>query len=77
MEEKIVYFERAGNENTADSIRLIKERAQVRRINKVVVASTRGETARAAARVFEGTGLHLVVISCRMVFEENSTAEAK
>ena len=70
MEEKIIYFERSGNENTADVIRLVKERAQARRIKKVVVASTRGETARAAAKAIEGTGLHLVVIPWQYGFRD-------
>ena len=62
MEEKIIYFEKSGKENTADVIRLIKERAQAKGIKKIVVASPRGDTARAAAASLEGTGLHLVVI---------------
>jgi hypothetical protein len=70
MEEKIIYFERPRNENTVDVIRLVKERAQARRIKKVLVASTRGETARAAAKAFEGTGLHLVVIPWQYGFRD-------
>jgi hypothetical protein len=70
MEEKIVYFERPGNENTADVIRLVKERAQARKIKKIVVASTRGETARAAAKALEGTGLQLVVIPWQYGFRD-------
>jgi len=70
MEEKIIYFERPGNGNTADVIRLVKERAQARRIKKVVVASTRGETARAAAKALEGTSLHLVVIPWQYGFRD-------
>jgi hypothetical protein len=70
MEEKIIYFERPGNENTADVMRLVKERAQARRIKKVVVASTRGETARAAAKALEGTSLHLVVIPWQYGFRD-------
>jgi hypothetical protein len=70
MEEKIIYFERPGNGNTADVIRLVKERAQARRIKKVLVASTRGETARAAAKALEGTGLHLVVIPWQYGFRD-------
>jgi hypothetical protein len=70
MEEKIIYFERPGNENTADVIRLAKERAQARRIKKVVMASTRGETARAAAKALEGAGLQLVVIPWQYGFRD-------
>ena len=62
MEEKIVYFEAGGTENTAETLRLVRERAQARGIEKVVLASTRGETARAAVDVFAGSGVRLVVI---------------
>jgi len=70
MEEKVIYFEKPGKENTTDVIRLIKERAQARGIKKIVVASTRGDTARAAAASLEGTGLHLVVIPWQYGFRD-------
>jgi len=70
MEEKIIYFEKPGKENTTNVIRLIKERAQARGIKKVVLASTRGDTARAVAVSFEGTGLHLVVIPWQYGFRD-------
>jgi len=70
MEEKIIYFEKPGKENTADVIQLIKERTRARGIKKVVLASTRGDTARAAAASFEGTGLHLVVIPWQYGFRD-------
>ena len=70
MEEKIVYFEKPGKENTAEVIPLIKERARARGIKKVVLASTRGDMARAAAQSFEGTGLHLVVIPWQYGFRD-------
>jgi len=41
----------AGKENTLEVLRLVKERAQARGISKIVLASTRGDTARAAADV--------------------------
>ncbi len=62
MEEKIVYFETAGKENTPDVLRLVKERAQARGISQIILASTRGDTARAAVDAFDGSGLRLVVI---------------
>ena len=70
MEEKITYFEKPGKENTADVIQLIKERAQARGIKKVVVASTRGDTAKAVAKFFEGTDLRLVVIPWQCGFRD-------
>ena len=70
MEEKIIYFEKPGKENTAHVLRLIKERAQARGIKKVVLASTRGDTARAAAEFFKGTDLHLVIIPWQYGFHD-------
>jgi hypothetical protein len=70
MEEKIIYFEKQGKENTTNVIRLIKERAQARAIKKVVLASTRGDTAKIAAESFKDTGLHLVIIPWQYGFQE-------
>lgn len=70
MEEKIVYFENGGKENTAEVLRLVKERALARGIKKVVVASTRGNTAKAAASAFAGTNIRLVVIPWQFGFVE-------
>jgi hypothetical protein len=68
MKEQIVYFEKAGRENTAEVIELVKERARARGVSKVVLASTRGGTAKAAAEAFEGTDLHLVVVPWQFGF---------
>jgi len=42
VEEKIVYFEEPGRENTEETLRLAAERARLRGISKIVLASTRG-----------------------------------
>jgi uncharacterized protein len=62
MEEKIVYFEEPGQINTEETLRLAAERAKARGINKIVLASTRGETARIAAKIYAGSGLKMVVV---------------
>jgi len=62
VEEKIVYFETPGKENTSEVLKLVGERAQARSISKIVLASTRGDTARAAADAFTGSDIRLVVI---------------
>jgi len=49
LEEKIVYFEKPGIGNTEETLRLAIERAKARGITKIVIASTRGDTARLAA----------------------------
>ena len=62
MEEKIVYFEKAGVINTEETLRLAAERAKARGIKQMVIASTRGDTARLAAERLAGTGIILTVI---------------
>ncbi|MBI4267492.1 MAG: hypothetical protein HY662_01755 [Chloroflexi bacterium] len=62
MEEKIVYFEEPGVDNTEETLRLVAERAKARGIQKIIFASTRGDTARLAAERWAGTGLKMVVI---------------
>lgn len=62
MEEKIVYFEKPGEANTNQVLPMVKERAQARGIKKIVVASTRGETAKSAAATFEDSDIQLVVV---------------
>ncbi|MBE0480528.1 MAG: hypothetical protein IBX68_06070 [Dehalococcoidia bacterium] len=70
MEERVVYFETAGKENTDEVLKLVKERAQARVIAKIILASTRGDTARAAAAAFGESGLRLVVVPHQFGFGE-------
>ena len=62
LEEKIVYFEEPGKDNTEETLKLAIERAKARGIKKILLASTRGDTARLAAERLEGKGLAMVVI---------------
>ncbi|MFC2014525.1 pyruvate kinase alpha/beta domain-containing protein [Chloroflexota bacterium] len=70
MEEKITYFEASGQENTEETLRLATERAKARGINKIVLASTRGDTARRYAELLEGTGIQMVVVPHQYGFGE-------
>jgi len=70
MEEKIVYFERPGKAHTQETLKLAIERAQARGIETMVVASTAGDTARAAAGAVAGTGIKLVVVPHQFGFTE-------
>lgn len=70
MEEKIVYFETRGAENTEETLNLVVERAKAREISKVVLASTKGDTARAALAKFDGKDIKLVVIPWQFGFGE-------
>jgi len=62
VKKKITYFERPGPSNTEDTLRLALEEATLRGVKKVVLASTRGKTAKLAAVRFTGTGIRLVVV---------------
>ena len=62
MEEKIVYFEKPGMENMEATLQLAAERAKARGIKKIVLASTRGETARRAAGLWADNGIKMVVV---------------
>jgi uncharacterized protein len=62
LEEKIVYFEEPGKINTEETLKLAMERARARGINKILLASTRGDTARLAMERWAGSGIKMVVI---------------
>lgn len=62
MEEKITYFEDHGPQNTERTLELAIERARARGISKMVLASTRGETAKTAAKMVTGTGIKMVIV---------------
>ncbi len=70
MEEKVVYFETGGKEHTEEVLRLVKERAYARGITKVILASTRGDTARLATEAFQGTGIRMIVVPHQFGFGE-------
>ena len=71
MEEKIVYFEKPGKENTAEVVRLALERAKTRNIKKIVLASTRGYTARSFLDAVEGKDINLVAVPFQFGFKED------
>lgn len=62
MERKIVYFEDIGPQNTEITFRSVKERLNEPGIEKIVMASTTGATARMANDYFKDTGIKLIVI---------------
>jgi hypothetical protein len=62
LEEKIVYHEEPGIKNTETTLKLAVERARARGIKKIVLASTRGDTARLAAKLWAKSGIKIVVV---------------
>ena len=69
MESRTIYFEKPGKINTSQVLSLVKERADATGIRKIVLASTRGATAREFAKVFAGTDVQLVVIPWQYGFK--------
>ncbi len=63
MEQKAVYFEQAGKENTDIVLDIVSKRSKELSINKVVVASTTGETAAKAVSVLKGVKIIAVAHS--------------
>jgi len=62
LEQKIVYFEKAGKINTEQTLMLAKERAETLGLQKVVLSSSSGFTSRMALKIFQDTNIQLVVI---------------
>lgn len=56
-----VYFEKPGMENTDETLRLAKARADALKVTNIAIASTTGETGVKASEVFRG--YNLVVVS--------------
>jgi hypothetical protein len=61
--KKTYYFDAPGPANTSDCARFAAERALELGLEKVVVASTSGETARTFYSALKGTGLSLIVVT--------------
>ena len=74
MEAKTTYFDKpGGDENTARTLALAKQRADELGIKTVVVASTTGKTAARAVDVFQG--FKLIVVTHTTGFREPNTQE--
>ena len=68
-------FERAGTQNTDKAIEIAVKTAKERKITHLVVASTKGETARKVLEAIKGTGLKLVVVTHSTGFGEPGVQE--
>ena len=68
MEARTVYFDKAGPGNTTAALRLARQRAGELGIRQVVLASTHGSTALAAADMFQGSGIELIAVSISAAF---------
>jgi hypothetical protein len=72
VESKIVYFEERMPENAATTFRLVRERLQGGGINKLVLASTTGATARQALEFFRNDACQLIVVPHQWDFHRDN-----
>ena len=73
MEEKIVYFDEPGGDNTEEVFRIAKKRAAELGIQTVVMATASGKTGVRATEVFEG--IKVVVVTLPTGFWKPDTQE--
>lgn len=71
----IVYFEKAGSQNTEDTIGLALARAKELGIKYVVVASTSGRTGVKTAKAFAGSGARVIVVGHHVGFSKPGKRE--
>jgi hypothetical protein len=57
---EITYFEKAGKQNTEQTLQIARQRAEQLGLRQVVVATTAGETGKRAAELFQGYDLVVV-----------------
>jgi hypothetical protein len=62
MQDKIVYFEKPGTENTEACFELVDRALADLGIRKVVLASTRGDTARYAMDRYQDRNVRLIIV---------------
>ena len=86
MKKSITYFEKAGSDNTDETIKLAYERALELNIKDIVIASTHGSTALKVAETFNVQRFNIVAVTiCEgyksegwaMSKEERATLQAK
>jgi hypothetical protein len=65
-----VYYEKPGKQNTVETLKIAKDAAKERGINTVLVSSTTGWTALEALKVFEESGLNLIIVTHQTGYRE-------
>ncbi len=68
-------FEKPGYKNTEQVLAILKQGAAKFGIDQVVVASTFGDTGLAVARLFQGSGVKVIVVTHNVGFKEPGSLE--
>ena len=62
MNDQICYFEKPGKSNTKNVFKIVKKYALAHHVNKIVLASTTGQTALLAADYFHDMAIKIIVV---------------
>jgi hypothetical protein len=65
MGDEVTYFIEPGMKNTVQTLLLAREKAEERKINKILVASTTGYTIQKALEIFKATDKQFIVVGGR------------
>lgn len=63
MEQRILYFERPGKENTEATLRIVRERVEALGLKQIVVASSHGYTAKRAVDMLAGLDVEVIAVT--------------
>jgi hypothetical protein len=75
MEKKILYFEKAGKDNSSACLACVKDLVREGRQRHIVVASTTGATGLLFTEALKESGLNLVVVTHSAGFRGPNTSE--
>ncbi len=76
MEKRIIYFNKAGRENSSDCLECVKEAIREGSQKHLVVASTTGATGLLFAEALKEKGMNIVVVTHSAGFKGPNTFEA-
>ncbi len=75
MERKVIYFEKAGAENTATCLEIAKKAIVDEGYRHIVVASTTGETGLLFSKALKESSVNIVVVTHSFGFKNPNTSE--
>jgi hypothetical protein len=77
IEKPIIYFEKAGKENTEETLNAAKQRINELGIQDVVIATSHGETALRAKAIFDDSEMNLIAVTICEGFKDKGWAITK
>ncbi len=75
IRKDIVYFEKAGEQNTDDTIAVALTRAKELHLKYLVVATSSGVTGLKAAKAFKSSGINVIVVGHQVGFSKPGVDE--